>query len=72
MHDITDLERRGIPSVFVASAPFVDAAEEQSARLGFSPQRVIVEHPIQDRTDDEMLTIADAAIDALIAALTGP
>lgn len=72
MHDITDLERRGIPSVFVASAPFVDAAEEQSARLGFSPQRVIVEHPIQDRTDEEMLTIADAAIDALIGALTGP
>jgi hypothetical protein len=72
VHDITDLERRGIPSVFVASAPFVDAAEEQSARLGFSPQRVIVEHPIQDRTDDEMLTIADAAIDALIGALTGP
>ena len=72
MHDTSDLETRGIPSVFVASAPFVDAAEEQSARLGFSPQRVIVEHPIQDRTDDEMLTIADAAIDALIRALTGP
>ena len=72
MHDITDLERRGIPSVFVASAPFVDAAQEQSTRLGFSPQRVIVEHPIQDRTDDEMVTIADAAIDALIGALTGP
>ena len=72
MHDITDLERRGIPSVFVASSPFVDAAEEQSARLGFSPQRVIVEHPIQDRTDDEMVIIADAAIDALIGALTGP
>ena len=72
MHDITDLERRGVPSVFVASAPFVDAAQEQSARLGFSPERVIVEHPIQDRTDDEMVIIADAAIDALIGALTGP
>ena len=72
MHDISDLERRGIPSVFVASAPFVDAAEAQSRSLGFNAASVFVEHPIQDRTDDEMMVIADAAVDALIGEITGP
>ena len=61
-----------MPSVFVASAPFVDAAEAQSASLGFDPARVFVEHPIQDRTDDEMRAIADQTVDALIKAVTGP
>ena len=71
MHDIADLERRGLPGVFVASDPFVDAAEVQATALGFDPARLFVEHPIQDRTDDEMHTIADQAVDALIAAVTG-
>ena len=72
MHDISDLERRGVPSVFVASAPFVDAAEAQSKSLGFDPARVFVEHPIQDRTDDEMKAIADQTVEALIQEITGP
>jgi len=72
VHDITDLERRGIPSVFVASAPFVDAAVAQSESLGSDPARVFVEHPIQDRTDDEMRAIADQAVEALVKAITGP
>ena len=55
MHDIVDLERRGIPGVFVASAQFVDAAVAQSNALGFPDvARVFTPHPIQDRTDDEM------------------
>ena len=52
---------------------FVDAADAQSSSLGYpNMARVFVPHPIQDRTDDEMRTIADATIDALIAKLTGP
>ena len=70
MHDITDFERRGIPGVFVASGVFVDAAQIQGEALGFQPERLFVEHPIQDRTDDEMAEIADKAVDALIAKLT--
>lgn len=66
MHDITDFERRGVPGVFVASAVFVDAAEAQGSALGFQPERLFVEHPIQDRTDDEMVAIADKAVDSLI------
>ena len=71
MHDIDDLERRGIPSVMVASTPFVDAAEVQSRALGLDVARVFVSHPIQDRTDEEMTALADEAVTELISSLTG-
>ncbi len=69
MHDIADLERRGIPAVFVATVQFIDGAEAQGKALGFDPAAVWVEHPIQDRTDDEMVAIADKAFDELIGHL---
>ncbi len=72
MHDIADLERRGLPGVFLASTEFIDAAETQALALGFPAARVFVPHPIQDRTDDEMRALADAAIDEVLAAVTHP
>jgi hypothetical protein len=72
VHDIADLERRGIPGVFLASTEFIEAAETQAAALGFPAARVFVPHPIQDRTDDEMRALADAAVDAVLAAVTDP
>jgi hypothetical protein len=71
VHDISDLEMRGVPAVFVASAEFVDAAVAQSKSLGFSAvARVFTPHPIQDRTDDEMRAYADAAYVEIVAAVT--
>ena len=71
MHDITDLERRGIPGMFIASEEFVDAAEKQATSIGFpAVARVFTPHPIQDRTDDEMLTYADVAFDQIVDTLT--
>ena len=71
MHDIADLESRGIPSVFVASSEFVQAAETQAKALGFSAAaRVFVAHPIQDRTDDEMRALADAAVEEILNAIS--
>ena len=71
MHDINDLELRGIPSMFVASDQFVDAAVAQSTALGFpAVSRVFTPHPIQDRTDDEMVAYADAAFDQILASVT--
>jgi hypothetical protein len=70
VHDIADLERRGLPGVFVASSEFVDAAHAQSGALGFDAARVFVDHPIQDRTDDEMRELARRATDEIVAALT--
>ena len=65
------LEGAGIASVMVASAEFVTAAQSQSDALGAEPKRVFVPHPIQDRTDDEMRAIADAAVDEILAAISG-
>ncbi len=71
MHDISDLELRGIPGVFVASDQFVSAADAQSRSLGYAAMaRVFTPHPIQDRTDDEMIAYADAAFDDIVAQIT--
>jgi hypothetical protein len=69
VHDITDLESRGTPGVFVASSEFVDAAEAQARALGGDPARVFVPHPIQDRTDAELRELADGAVEAIVRAL---
>jgi hypothetical protein len=69
VHDITDLEGAGLPGVFVASTEFAAAAAAQARALGFDAARVFVPHPIQDRTDDEMRALADAAIDEVVARL---
>lgn len=70
MHDITDLEGRGIPALFVASAEFINAAQSQAEALGFEPAAIFLPHPIQDRTDDEMRALAAAAVDPILAQLT--
>ena len=70
VHDIADLEGRGIPAMFVASTEFVDAAATQAGALGFADAaRVFVPHPIQDRTDEEMRDYADAAFEEIVARL---
>ncbi|KAA0233693.1 MAG: hypothetical protein JJLCMIEE_03357 [Acidimicrobiales bacterium] len=70
MHDIADLERRGLPGVFVASSEFADAAAAQMKALGITLAAVYVTHPIQDRTDEEMRALADGALDDIVAALS--
>ena len=73
MHDIADIERRGIPGVFIASTEFAVAAAAQSQSLGFDPAAVFVAHPIQDRTDEELRALAEGAVDEIVAAVTsGP
>lgn len=71
MHDIADLELRGLPGVFVASAEFVTAATAQSEALGFPElKRVFTSHPIQDRTDQEMRDLADQFFPEILASIT--
>lgn len=69
MHDIVDLESRGVVGVFVASTEFRDAAKAQASALGYDPAVVFVPHPIQDRTDDEMKALADQALAPILAAI---
>lgn len=67
MHDILDLESRGIPAGFVASTEFREAAQAQGDSLGIHPAAVFVPHPIQDRTDEEMAALARQAAAQIIA-----
>ena len=48
----------------------MSAAEAQANALGMTDaQRIFVDHPTQDATDDEMRAKADAVVDRVIAAL---
>jgi len=69
VHDTVNLETLGVPSVFVASHVFEDGAIQQAEALGADPAAVYVPHPIQDRTDDEMLALADEAFEAVVGKL---
>ena len=69
MHDTVELEDRGIPSVFVSTVEFVDAANAQAKALGTVASAVYVEHPIQDRTDEEMQAIADKVVLDIVSKL---
>jgi hypothetical protein len=70
VHDTVSFEINGLPSVFIASSEFIDAAEVQARALGLPEvKRIFVPHPIQDATDDEMRQKADAIVDDIITAL---
>ncbi len=62
-----DLDSRGVPGGFIASTEFIEAAKAQAESLGFDPYKVFVDHPIQDRTDAEMQTLAEEAFEDILA-----
>ncbi len=68
---MVNLEGLGVAGVFVASSEFTDGAAHQARALGADPAAVFVEHPIQDRTDEEMVTIADGAFEEVLKRLLG-
>jgi hypothetical protein len=66
------LEALGIPTVAIATEEFRTAARAQAAALGRADfDAVYVRHPIQDQTPDEIVARADAALDEVVARLTG-
>ena len=70
MHDIADLERRGVVGLFLASEAFAEAARVQGAALGFPAPFALVPHPVQDRTDEELRAGAERVYPDVVAALT--
>jgi hypothetical protein len=70
LRDVMELEVLGTPAVLVASSAFRQAADAQAELLG-QPElrRVLIPHPIQDRTDDELRELARGAVDSLLAAV---
>jgi hypothetical protein len=66
-----ELETLGRPGVLVASGAFAQAAAEQVVLLGAPALNyVLTDHPIQDRTDDEMRALASQVAEQLQQALT--
>jgi len=68
---MVNLEAQGIPGVFIASDVFKDGARGQANALGADPAAVYIPHPIQDRTDAEMVALADASFDEIVGQLVG-
>jgi hypothetical protein len=72
LRDVAEFEGQGRPAVLIASDAFVQAAEDQSAKLGAPGlRRNFVSHPVQDRTDDEMRAMAAEVVEPALAALIG-
>jgi hypothetical protein len=71
VHDINTLDQLGIPGIMVATKEFKPAAAAQSNALGFDPNIIWVEHPIQNRTKDELRTLAEGAFDPIMKMLKG-
>jgi len=71
LRDVIGFEEAGRPGVLVASSVFADAAVAQAEALGApDARRVLVPHPVQDRTDDELRTMARDAVDDLVRAIS--
>ena len=72
LRDVLGFEEAGRPGVLVASSVFAQAAEVQAKALGQpDARRVLVPHPIQDRTDDELRELARDALPEIEEALGG-
>lgn len=59
----------GLPGCLVATTEFAEAAAAQARTLGLEPAIVWVDHPIQNRSPEELEVIADAAIDGILGML---
>ncbi|MBI3626364.1 MAG: hypothetical protein HY215_09490 [Candidatus Rokubacteria bacterium] len=71
MHDGVFFEDQGLPTATVISAEFVKAARAQAEALGARQyQTVVLPHPIQPLTREEVRALADKAIDEVLARLT--
>ena len=64
-----NLDSRGIPGVSVVTTGFTDAVAAQSIALGFEPAIVYVDHPVQNRTAEELDRLADAAVESALRLL---
>ncbi len=71
LRDVLSFETMDTPAVLVASSAFTQAAEHQSVALGQPDiHRVLVPHPIQDRSDEELRQLARDAVDQVLAELS--
>jgi len=71
VHDGVFFEDSGIPTATVISSEFIRAARAQAEALGAGDYRtVVVAHPIQPLTREEVQALADKAFDEIVRRLT--
>ena len=56
--------------MLVATTEFQDAAAAQCRSLGFEAGIVWVDHPIQNRSADELAALAEGATDSIVRMIT--
>ena len=70
LRDVLELESLDTPAVLVASNAFVQAADDQAQKLGQAEiRRIFVDHPVPDRSDDELQATARAVVDDVLGRL---
>ena len=71
MHDGVFFEDNGIPVATVISSEFMRAAQAQAEALGAVDYRtVVVAHPIQPLTREEVRALADKAFEEIVRRIT--
>ena len=71
MHDGVYFEDQGLPTATVISTEFAKAARAQASALGAdSYKTIMVQHPVQLLTRDEVRALADKVFDEIVARLT--
>jgi hypothetical protein len=70
VHDVVRLESLGIPTAAVGTEPFIDEALEQARLLGMPDSRmVLIPHPIQLLTTEELHARAASTVEAIVSRL---
>jgi len=71
VHDGVFFEDHGIPTATIISSEFVRAARAQADALGATEYRtVVVPHPIQPLTREEVHALADKVYDEVVRRVT--
>jgi hypothetical protein len=71
VHDGVFFEDHGIPVATVISSEFMRAAQAQAEALGAVEYRaVVVAHPIQPLTREEVRALADKAFEEIVRRIT--
>jgi hypothetical protein len=72
LHNATELEKLGIPTVALCTTPFDNTAKSMARRRGFPNYRyVLVEHPLSSARPEGIAARAHKALPEVIAILLG-
>jgi len=72
LHNSTELEKLGVPSVAIVTEPFNVTAKSMAARRGFQNYRyVVVEHPLSSASPEQVKDRAAKALPEITAIVLG-